>query len=623
MLADMAFSRSSLKESWEHIQRRVDDQIASQAIERFAENSDERLTELEAQLHAGSYEPLPLGKIRIPKKSGGERSLLVPCVRDRIVERSVLSAVLPFVDRHLGPSSFAFRPGIGVVDAVQAVATLRDEGMNWVLRADIDNCFDSIPRRTAVRALLAMLPDDSLNGLIGQLTERLAYGPRGLFEVPGIPQGTALSPLLANIALRTLDDAVSDRGMSIVRYADDFVVVGRSREVVWEAARVATEALDSMGMALGSDKTEFMTFDEGFCFLGEDFGPRYPPVTDQLRLDEPTRKILYAGRQGSRIFTKSGRIVVQSKDNTELLSVPKNLVSRIVCFGAVGIAAGTRSWTLESGVDVVFLSRRGSLLGQQLAADSTTRLKRLRAQLEFLGDETRSLALAREIADTKIGHQVTLLQRFATDRHTEVVQNATRKMREMRAMLRGAAEVSELMGLEGAAAAAYFPALGQLLPAELVFTSRSRRPPMDVANSALGYGYALLLSECVSALVAAGLDPAIGVLHSSSGRRPGLALDMMEEWRPLIVDQVVLRAARRRSLGPEHGVALAGESGVHLSKAGKSVLVDAYERRMLQNTSGALPGFSGTLRRHLYRQATRLMRSMVDPDHQWTGTSWR
>jgi CRISPR-associated protein Cas1 len=100
----------------------------------------------------------------------------------------------------------------------------------------------------------------------------------------------------------------------------------------------------------------------------------------------------------------------------------------------------------------------------------------------------------------------------------------------------------------------------------------------------------------------------------------------MEEFRPLIVDQVVVAAARRAELRPEHGQRPEGDHGVLLTRAGREILLAGYERRMLQQTKGALPGLSGSLRRHLYRQAQRirrLYRCAADPEATWTGLSWR
>jgi len=182
------------------------------------------------------------------------------------------------------------------------------------------------------------------------------------------------------------------------------------------------------------------------------------------------------------------------------------------------------------------------------------------------------------------------------------------------------------MGLEGAAAKSYWAALSLLVPSALSFPGRSRRPPLDLFNAAIGYGYAILLGECTSALIASGLEPSLGLLHSDDDKRPSLSLDLMEEFRPYVVDQVVIKLCRSGGLKSEHARptdAGAGEPGVLLNKAGKAALVGGYERRMLQTTRGANPGFSGSIRRHVYRQAQRLATYLVDDAATWTGLTWR
>jgi CRISPR-associated protein Cas1 len=111
--------------------------------------------------------------------------------------------------------------------------------------------------------------------------------------------------------------------------------------------------------------------------------------------------------------------------------------------------------------------------------------------------------------------------------------------------------------------------LADIVPEDMRFEGRSTQPPADLVNAALSYGYAIILGEAVSALCAAGLDPAIGLLHAEQDRRPSLALDLMEEFRPLIVDQVVIAAARRGELRPEHGRREEAVHGILLTKAGK------------------------------------------------------
>ena len=599
------------------------DEEPSLGLKRFAEDASARLVELSTALLEGRYRPKSLTQIEVPKPSGGFRVLDVPAVVDRVAERAVLDVVVPFTDPLLSPAAFGYRPGLGVLDAVQQVARFRDEGYTWVLRTDVDDCFPTLPRDMALGWLLAALPDDSADELIEHLTNRRTSTRHGLRDVPGVPQGTSLSPLLCNLVLHVLDDALMDAGFPVVRYADDLTVPCRSENEAKAACHIATKAAKELGMSLGTDKTQITTFTEGFCFLGEDFGPTYPPVSLEHRIEEPTARVLYVGVQGGRVRSDNGRIVVTTKDEVDALSVPSSHVSRVVLFGSVGLSAGARSWLLGQGVDCVFLSRRGSYLGHAVSATSSVRVERLRAQLSVSENIERSLAFGREVIKSKIRHQITLIQRFNDRQVADDIKPDLELMRAMLALAPTASTRDELMGVEGAAAKAYFSSFNRLVPSDLGFAGRTRQPPMDVVNAALGYGYAILLGECVSALVACGLEPAVGLLHADDARRPSLALDLMEEFRPYVVDQVVLQLCRKKALTTSHGREKKGESGVWLTKEGKTVLVDAYERRMLQFTGGALAGFSGTIRRHVLRQAQRLSAFVLCDQPEWTGLSWR
>ena len=376
-------------------------------------------------------------------------------------------------------------------------------------------------------------------------------------------------------------------------------------------------------MNLGNDKTAVFSFEEGFTFLGEEFGTRYPPAVDDHRVIDPPRRCVYLGMQGSGARIQNGRLIVQSPGDEELLDIPAGQVERIVCFGAVGVSAGLRSWALNSGVDIALLSRRGTYLGELRSATDGRRIVRLQAQLAATDDPAVWLPFARSAVEAKLRKQVVLLQRSNRRETDESVGVATTYITRMTGMLSEATERDGLMGVEGTCARAYFEALGALVPTELTFTGRSRRPPQDLVNSALSFGYALLLAEAVSATVAAGLEPSAGLLHADHDRRPSLALDLMEEFRPLVVDQVVLAASRRGELRAEHARRDEERGGVLLTKAGREVMLTRYERRMLQTTRGALPGFSGTLRGHLYRQAQRLAAWIEHRSDAWTGLSWR
>jgi|APMI01.1.fsa_nt_gi CRISPR-associated protein Cas1 len=621
-LADTAFTEPALRRAWTAVlTANRDDGVPSPGVRRFEERLDDELGRLVADLAWGAYEPLPLTEF-VLDEPGRERVLHIPAVRDRVVERAVLDAITPVVDPLLGSGSYAYRPGLGVADAVQALARLRDEGLRWVLRADVDNCFPTIPVETARRLLGALVADADLLRVVDLLLARGYRDASGrLRRIRGVAQGCALSPMLANLVLSMVDARVVAAGFPLVRYADDMAVAVDDETDAWEAARVLAAAVEELGMSLGAEDTRAMSFSEGFTFLGEDFGPRYPPVLVDARVEDPGRKVLYAAVQGSRVRVAAGRVIVESSGDETLLDVPQSHVGRVVCFGSVGVSAGARSWAMAGDVDVMFASRRGTYQGVLLAADAPRRAERIRAQVALSGSE-KATVLARAIVEAKVRKQIVVLQHFSRRAHVDTVPNAVSAMSNVLLLLPDCGTSAEAMGVEGAAAAAYFPALGALMPEGLTFTHRTRRPPLDVANSALSFLYTVLLGECVSALVAAGLEPVLGIMHADDEGRPSLALDLIEEFRPLVVDQVVLEAARQGRLTAAHGRVDPDKAGVLLTQSGREVLLTAYENRMLRHTRGALPDFAGSLRRHLYRQAQRLQ-GAISGSGEWSGLSWR
>ena len=635
-LAEHAFSERSLGIAWKKVQKREsDDGNLAPSILKFQEDAEEKILRLSEALLDGSYKPYQFTEVDI-ETNGKERTLHIPAVQDRIVARAILATTTSRIDPLLGASAFGYRPGLGVADAVQAVVDAREAGLKWVLRTDVDDCFPSLSPDIAFDRFTQAVHDTDITDVLEQLLGRtVGNGKMRGKTLPGLPLGCPLSPVLMNLVLVDLDDALNAAGFTVVRYADDIVVVGESKEELEDAARFCQRILRSFNMQLGDDKTDIMTFDDGFAFLGEDFGPKYPPAMPLQRVQEPENRVLYLGAQTAHARISKGRLIVEDRQKgggnggahggskpTKLFDVPCGHVSRIVAFGSVAISSGLRSWAMYNGVDIVLASRRGSYLGIMQGTKTETHSARLIAQVE-INDTPRQLEISCAIIRAKIHKQIVVLQRFSKRESEEKVSNAITNMRKFMTMLDDTASIDEAMGLEGAAAKEYFAAYGALLPNELAFTTRSRQPPLDLANASLSFLYTVLLGECVTALRAAGMDPGLGVLHNPQAKRPSLALDLLEEFRPLVADQVVLNAARRNRLTSKHARKDPKGQGILLTKKGREEILKAYEERMLQVVKGSIPDFAGSIRRHLYRQAQRLAGAIMHDDYEWSGMSWR
>ena len=425
--------------------------------------------------------------------------------------------------------------------------------------------------------------------------------------------------VLADAALLDLDRYATGRGLLYSRVGTTLMLAAPSDQRLAEAIDAVAAAAINAGARLTDVTTQYIDEEKALASVGID------PWTTRLS-DEPTGqadRILYVGRDGARVHVKAGRVLVDAPGSLPSTSVPKNSVTRIVLSGNVGLSAGARSWVMRSGVDVVCLSRRGSYQDTLIGARRGAHACRLLAQVALTGDHERRVRLAASLIDAKIRGQIHVLTRIARRDEAVHVADTTTHMHAWRRSLAGARTLDEVMGIEGACSNAYFDALSGCVPADVTFDGRSRRPPRDLPNAALSYGYAILLSECVGALHAAGLEPSLGIAHAPTDKRPSLALDLMEQFRPLLVDQTVMALLRTRKLRPEHGVVETEAGGVWLGSDGKKILVDAYEAACQRSVTGALPGYSGSWRRHIAHSAQMLARGIAEPDYQWSGVAWR
>ena len=428
-----------------------------------------------------------------------------------------------------------------------------------------------------------------------------------------------ITRVLADAALLELDRYATGRGLRYSRVGTTLMLAAPSEQRLADAIDTVAAAAINTGARVTDLTTQHIDQEKALASVGIDPWTAKPS-------DEPTGqadRILYVGRDGALVHVKSGRVLVDAPGSLPATSVPKNSVTRIVLSGNVGLSAGARSWAMRSGVDVVCLSRRGSYQGALIGANRGAHASRLLAQVALTGDHERRVRLAASLIGAKIRGQIHVLTRIARRDEAVNVADTTAHMHAWRRSLAGARTLDEIMGIEGACSNAYFDALAACVPADVTFDGRSRRPPRDLPNAALSYGYAILLSECVGTLHAAGLEPSLGIAHAPTDKRPSLALDLMEQFRPLLVDQTVMALLRTRKLRPEHGVVEAEAGGVWLGSDGKKILVDAYEAACQRSVTGALPGYSGSWRRHIAHSAQMLARAIAEPGYQWSGVAWR
>lgn len=275
-LIDKVYRPNTLRSAWQQVLvNRGAAGVDRVSVERFAGQLDRYLGELGRELEAGSYRPLPVRRVEIPKLDGKLRPLGIPTVRDRVAQAAVKRVIEPIFEHLFAPTSFGFRPGRGCKDALRAVDELLQAGHTHVVDADLKGYFDSIPHDRLKQRVATHISDGRLLALLdGWIEQDVVQELRTWKPTSGTPQGAVISPLLANLYLHDLDVKLAALGFSMVRYADDFVILCSTADEATRALEVVRAWVAAAGLQLHPDKThvgDCRIAGQGFEFLGYRF----------------------------------------------------------------------------------------------------------------------------------------------------------------------------------------------------------------------------------------------------------------------------------------------------------------------------------------------------------------
>jgi RNA-directed DNA polymerase len=263
-------------------------------ITMFTKDLDANLEKLRISLREQTYRPQATRRKWIPKPGRKEkRPLGIPTVRDRVAQTALRNVIEPIFERDFGEHSFGFRPGRGCKDALRRVETLLKQGYVHIVDADLKSYFDTIPHEPLLERVEEKISDGRVLRLVeAYLNQGILEGLKEWTPEDGTPQGAVISPLLANVYLDPLDHAMEKAGIEMIRYADDFIVLCRTRADAEEALCRIREWISEAGLTLHPEKTQIVdALTMGFDFLGYHFakGTRWPRKKSLRKLKEMIR----------------------------------------------------------------------------------------------------------------------------------------------------------------------------------------------------------------------------------------------------------------------------------------------------------------------------------------------
>ncbi|QDV43715.1 CRISPR-associated endonuclease Cas1 [Stieleria neptunia] len=334
---------------------------------------------------------------------------------------------------------------------------------------------------------------------------------------------------------------------------------------------------------------------------------------------------LFVTTEGSYL-AKDGQAVAVRIENETRLRIPLHNLDGIVCFGRVGFSSALAGACADSGVTLSLLTPNGKFLASVVGYSPGNVL--LRRQQYRAADEAAATAeIAKNVVLGKIANARSVLLRGARDQKSAEAAERLRAVAKGMAgtlnLIRQSDDVDTVRGYEGESASRYFSAFSELVSVpEFAFTKRSRRPPLDAMNALMSFIYALLMHDARSACEATGLDAAVGFLHRDRPGRPGLALDLMEEFRPFLADRLALSLVNRKQVNGR-GFETTESGAVRMDDETRKTVLTAYQTRKQDEIEHPFLGEKVSIGMLVHLQARLLARHLRGDLDQYPPFIWK
>ncbi|WP_176838597.1 CRISPR-associated endonuclease Cas1 [Fusobacterium hominis] len=286
---------------------------------------------------------------------------------------------------------------------------------------------------------------------------------------------------------------------------------------------------------------------------------------------------LYIIEQGAKLSIKNGRFEVHySEERTK--SIPVETLEVIEIFGNIHITTQAIQECLKRGINILYFSTKGSYYGRLISTNHVNVLRQ-RKQSELYKSDKFKLQFSKKIINAKINNQIVLLRRWQRSTQNDI-SKSIEYIKQLKSKIDKCDSIEEIMGYEGIIAKEYFKNISIIIQPEFKFKGRSKRPPKDPFNSMISLGYSILLNEIYAKLEGKGLNPYFGFMHKDKEKHPTLASDLLEEWRSVLIDSLVVAMINGNEIKKEDFYMTNEENGVYLKKEGFKKYITKLENKM-------------------------------------------
>ncbi|MEW6089175.1 MAG: CRISPR-associated endonuclease Cas1 [bacterium] len=583
---------------------KYDNALESLSIdEKFSFNEEVYAEKLFHQITENNYIPSPNIAFLIKKKDSVDRLVEQLQFKDLIVQQYVLKTISENFDRIFEKESIGFRKGVSREKSIELVQSAIGEGYQFVIESDVEDFFPSVDLDILTRLLEFYIPqkDICLKNII-QKCMRNGYILNGTYyaRIKGLAQGSPLSPILANLYLDSFDEQMQKFNVRMIRYADDFVILTRTKEDAENILSQTESFLSGLGLKIKKEKTNIKHIKDGFQFLGISFTGSEVKVESE---DEMKRfkKPLYI-TEPYTFLSLNGDAIDILKNREIIETIPIRRISEIMVMEKTVFSTALITKCTDNNIPFTIVLNTGYYI-TTIKPDSKKYydITFAHAKKYYSLSETEIFSIAKEFAVGKLNNYISLFKQKYVKEQNLFINEIERVIQN----IYQAADIHEVRGLEGSTAKKIYQKLNVFIDNEIFqIEKRDRRCP-DRINSLLNFGYYLLFSRINATVRAVGLNPYLGFLHSPLDDYESFVCDIEELFRARI-DRFIIRLVNLKVITKDDFVET--ERGFYLKKEGVKSYLNQFEAEMERKTSEN----SLSLKENIYVQVNIIKNFMLE-----------